>query len=494
MSFLDTLKLGFDNNLITGNLPDKVNMEQLNEKISKQKSVDSQIESFGLFDKNTSNYNTYYPGVTSEDLMPKDDDFIQPIFRALSEVIVHKDYNPVDFGMNDALKKSMPLLVGATVNADHEMAIGNAMGAVMENSWQKAYTTENGLLIPAGINSKLKIDGKSHPRVARAILMDPPAIHSTSVTVQFLWDKSHANLTQDEFFTKLGSVDKDGNLIRRIVSSVKRYHEISLVSHGADPYAQLIKDAKIINPTWGDISYNSITGPNKKSQKYFLFDYKTDIINNSIPPETNNDSKSTNIQNTIMKKDFLIALAAIIGVKIENKADQEEIPQTELDLIQNKITKLVNDGEVSKITHTTDQAEITRLKEIETKYNTESAAFANAVALQTFRDNETKRLRDEVVNQYKLVNGKTSLENDPIGKLVESATFETLQALNSQYKTQLADKFPLSCKKCGSTEVNRATAQQSQGDDGVKNNPIDFRSKLKSTAKSNSKGIKSMQE
>jgi hypothetical protein len=483
MAFLETLKLGFDNNLIMGNAPDKILLEHVAKKISEQNLSDG-LESFGLFDSNTANYNTYYPDVTVEDLQPKEEEFIQPVFRALSEVIVHKEYNPVDFGMNNVLKKSTSLLRGATVNADHETSIGNALGAVKEVAWQDSYKTDKGILVPAGINSKLKIDGKSHPRAARAILMDPPAIHSTSVTVQFLWEKSHAELSQEEFFNKLGSLDKDGKLVRRIASEIKRYHEISLVSHGADPYAQLIKDAQIVNPRWGDISYNSLTGAQKKKQTFFFFDYKTDVINNSIPKETNNNIP--NKQTKIMDKEFLISLAAVLGITLANS---EEPGEAETQQVQDAVSTLINTQKANGILISADKQEITRLKEIETKYIAEKATFAEAVQLKEFRDTELLKLRNTVKNNYKVILGKSPEENDPIAKLLDGASYETLSALNIQYTAQLEDKFPLTCKKCGATEVNRASAIQSEGDDGKKNNPSNFRETLKNKIKSRGKGI-----
>ena len=48
--------------------------------------------------------------------------------------------------------------------------------------------------------------------------------------------------------------DKDGKLIRRVVNKVVRYHEISLVHHGADPYAQKIKDGQINTPLSAEVS------------------------------------------------------------------------------------------------------------------------------------------------------------------------------------------------------------------------------------------------
>jgi hypothetical protein len=482
MTFQDTIKLSFDNNLIIGNLPDKIELSKLEEKMRKDSDakVKDSLESFGLFDTNQSNYNTYYPEVTAEDLTPKEEEFIQPVFRALSKVIAHKEYNPVDFGMNDVLKNSMGLLKGASINADHETSIGNAMGAVKDVSWQEVSKTSNGILIPAGINAKLKIDGKSHPRVARAIMMDPPAIHSTSVTVQFLWEKSHASLSQEDFFKRLGSKDSDGKIIRRVANRIQRYHEISLVSHGADPYAQLIKDAQIVNPTWGDISYNSITGPQKQKQKYFFFDFKTDVISNTIPNEhIDNNSKN---QTNHMNKEFLIALAAVMGLTLANS---EEPGETEIKLIQDGVSGLVTSNKTLTEQNTANKTELDRLKAVETKYNEEKATFAEAVNLKAFKDASTTSLREKVTNTYKMIQGDKLQENDAIIGLLKNASYETLSALKIQYDAQLEEKFPMTCKECGGHEVNRASATQPSGEGGAhkETTPTNIRKIAKNKAK-----------
>jgi len=66
-------------------------------------------------------------------------------------------------------------------------------------------------------------------------MMSPPSIHSNSVTVKFGWEPSHKFETDSEFFDKLGTYTKKGELIRIVVNLIKSYHETSLVSHGADP-------------------------------------------------------------------------------------------------------------------------------------------------------------------------------------------------------------------------------------------------------------------
>ena len=469
------------------------------EKMKKDQSKEV-IEKFGLFDANTANYNNYYPDVTAEDLAPKEEDFINPTFRALSEVIVHKEWNPVDFGVGDVLKKSMNLLMGATVNVDHEFAVGNAIGAVNSVFWSESYK-DKGIPVPAGINAKLKIDGKSNPKLARGVMMDPPSIHSTSVTVQFLWDKSHPELSGEEFFSKVGSFDKDGKLIRRIATKVKRYHEISLVSHGADPYAQLVKEQKIINPVWGNVSYNSVQPSHKKAQSYFFFDYQTNLISNeeytpekfTIPTESNNNSQQQN-KKSGMKRSQLIMLAAIIGLTFPKAAEgandaETDATQEELNQYQTKLAEVMNLNNTQAQTLQENQTELTRLRGIETKYNTESASFAASTALQTFKDNATKKLRDKVKASYTKLKGSEALAE--VTAMIENGSFEVLTALDMQYTKELDEKFPASCAKCGSTQISRASAKVGGKKEGIEENG-DFNTKFKK--KLSTSGLGSMHE
>lgn len=468
MAFKDTIRLAFGNSLIMGHCPDKLPLEKVAEKEMKEPQ---DIQSFGLFDTNTANYNTYYPEVTAEDLTPKDGEFVEPVFRALSEVIVHKQWNPVDFSQNGTLKKSMSLLKGQTVNADHETAIANAMGAVKDVAWQESYKTPAGIIVPAGINAKLKIDGKSHPKTARGIMMDPPSIHSTSVTVQFLWEKSHESLSEQDFWAKLGTFDKDGKLIRRIASKVNAYHEISLVSHGADPFAQRIKDGQLNNPKYADVVYNA-AHPDKPATKYFIFNYKEDLISNAettpeevtIPPGSNNKHS----QSKVMNKQFLLALAMVLGLKHTTKAEGSDTP-TEVDyteetitedVIQNAIPVLVNERNSLRARPDITADEVTRLKGIETEFN---KLPKDTASLKAFMDGATEELRKETLRNLGIVNPTPS---ESLTKLIEKANYETLQALNSQYAEEAEKKFPMACKDCNSTNVSRASSTITPREEG----------------------------
>ena len=183
----ERLKLFFGESLVMGNINDISKLAHVN---TQTQSREISVERFGLFEVATPNFHTYYPDITEEDLKPKDSEFIAPLFRALSAVTVNKRWNPVDFAKNGVLKASMSKLVGQTIFANHEAVVGNEIGAVADVAWQESYTTDSGVVVPAGINAVFKIDGKAHPNIARKLRMTPPAIHSNSVTVQFLWEQS----------------------------------------------------------------------------------------------------------------------------------------------------------------------------------------------------------------------------------------------------------------------------------------------------------------
>lgn len=455
-----TVKLSFGNNLVLGNIPRRVTLAQVAEKNEKEKR--DTVESFGFFDTSSPNYTTYYPDVKSEDLNPIDADFIYPVYRALSEVIVHKDWNPIDFGKHHVLRDSMKLLLGQTVNPDHESPVGNALGAIQQADWENSYTTESGLVIPAGINTKLKIDGKSNPRIARGILMDPPSIHSTSVTVQFLWEQSHPKLSGDEFFSKIGSFDEKGELIRRIATKIKRYHEISLVSHGADPYAQKINDkGEINNPLFADVSYNSTNKHGKETPRtnFFFFDLKSDLVENkerTIPQNSNNNNPT---QNTQEMKEILLQFSAVLGLTLATDISEDDAKLK----VQEAISGLVSaaGGNTTKLNEANtlieaNKTELTRLKEIETQYTADKANLANAATLATFKEKQTSELRARVSASYNKLAGTTPIAT--ITELIAKADYDTLTALEIQYTTQLDEKYPVSCKSCGGKEISRASA------------------------------------
>lgn len=463
-SFIDSLTIDSGHTMMASYVPQEVGLQSFTENFYKWRVPTKEaITQLGLFGGDI-NYHTYYPELNLEDLKPKEDEFIEPVFRLLSATIVSKNWNPTDFGYHhEVLKNSMPLLLGQTVNCDHSTDIGNAIGSVSAVAWQEGYK-DHGIKIPAGINGTLKIDGKANPRIVRGILMEPPSIHSNSVTVQFAWDKSHPELDDREFWEKLGTYDSKGNLVRRVVTEVVRYHETSLVSHGADPYAQKItQDGKLNNPIFANRTYNSYKEYEGDKNKIYCFtDYKdissddTQLINNiEGTPNTQNNIQNNKEMNEELQK-FIESLFAegLLTLGEGKEMTQENAIQG--------IKELITSSNADKETITNLQTEKDSLTE---QVNNLNAQVASLSAMAEVGKNHVISLRENAVNTYKKLMGDDADETIVTMLNAETTGIQTLVSLSKDYQQRLEEKFPLKCKSCGSTDVSRAFSVESNEED-----------------------------
>lgn len=497
-SHLSHMVIGQGHTIMLGDIPDNVNnnddnLLKLNENLFSWKEASKEtVSSFGLFGGDL-NYHTYYPELDVKDLTTHDKEFITPMFRLLSATVVSKNYNPTDFSKNNVLRNSMKMLLGQTVNCDHSTDVGNAIGAVSKVLWQEAYETKEGFKIPAGINGVLKIDGKANPRIARGILMDPPSIHSNSVTVQFRWDKSHPQLDDRDFYDKMGSYDANGNLICRVVTEIVRYLETSLVSHGADSFAQKIgEDGQIVNPAFAHKTWNSFSEyRDDKSKDYFFFDMKQDTDyyqeqNNDTPGINYNNSQTSNSPMNEELQKFLDRLFGndMLVLSEGKEASVEEAISLISDMISDK-TSL--SGKVTNL-----EAQVTTLTEKVTNLEAEKVSLIAKADLGTAY---ITKLRETSVANYRKMQGSKFDENDPILTMLNSETTGAaqLEALNKSYEARLEELYPMHCTKCGSKEVSRASSLAEDhsvdpdNDDTVKN------SEVKSTNEALSSLIKNKQ-
>lgn len=430
------------------------------------------ISKFGLF--SNIDYNTFFPDVQPKDFNPEEDEFIEPIFRLLSNCIVSKNYNPTEFPA-DVLKASMPLLVGQTVNCDHETNIGNAIGSVVDVFWQEAYKTADGQEIPAGINGKLKIDAKANPRIARGINMDPPSIHSNSVTVQFEWKPSHDFENPWEFWDRLGTYDENGQMIRRIATRIISYKETSLVSHGADPFAQLLDNkGKIINPGYASSVYNSFSEVIKEKvssscSSAFSTDYKalgevavmhnTSInINEGEQPSPVGKNQNKNIMN----KELQEFLEKLFG---EGMLSLAEGSSASVELVLTEVKKLVQDKKDLSTQLTEAQNNASTLQEKVT--NLENEAKENTSFIEMGK-NHLKEVREATLASYKKISGEEKIDIHIVNLIENTASLDLLVSLKSTYDAQLEEKFPLHCADCGSHNINRASSVSQEENNGKK--------------------------
>jgi len=443
---IDTITLTSGRSLIAPNVTDK--FKHCEGKSCKVLTEDS-INKFGLFEANSPNFNTYYPDVTAEDLNPKEDEFVYPLFRALTATTVRKQL-PIDFSQGSVLKDSMDKLAGISIMTDHEMNTGNVLGSVKSVEWQNAYTVGN-LKVPAGLNVKLAIDGKSHPQIARGLLMDPPSYHSVSVTVSFAWKWSHTLKDDQSEYGLWGTVMEDGKVFRKIATEIKFYAEISIVPLGADPFARILKDGKITH-TQQVLDRQSLSAvlPVEGMLDTAQYDFKntTNFSEIIINPNKKDDMEL---------KEFMLKLGLAEDTTLDQLTLSIQEGVTAKDSLANLIAKksdLSDESLTALIDNQKTEADTATLKFVTD--NGGSEELTAAVELNT-ANLTAKRL--EAVNFYKLSKGDDA--KDAIIASIDESTGEALEAFREEFKTEFEAKVPLTCQDCGSASVSRKSSGHS---------------------------------
>lgn len=447
--------------LIASNIPLQLPLKQeLGQNMKDQSS-------FGFWNDPPA-FNTYYPEAKEDDFTAKDEEFIQPLFRMLSNTVVISNRGLIEFPVG-VLKKSMGLMVGQSLYPNHDMRVGNELGAVVDNIWQEAYKVGD-KTIPAGINARLKIDAKSHPNIARGINMDPPSIHSVSCTVVYRWKPSHQFEKEWEFYEKMGTYDEKGQLVRKIATEILYYMELSLVSHGADPFAKkLDENGKIVLPNFA--SSQSV----KVDQTNFAYNVDWRNLKSVLNEETNsfNGLFKLNINQDnqkVMTPEEIINLASqtlgLSGLTAENiKTNLEQYKANQDKLVDPASLKLGDITGWDKIQESFS-AMVTELTELRALKEKES--FINA------GEEYLNNLRTEATNFYKLSLEEGKEEDEAIIALINKADVKEAKALLSQYQTQVEKDAPLTCQSCGGHDISRASfkGNDNQEDKDKKNEGV----------------------
>ena len=366
----------------------------------------------------------------------------------------------------------MPLMVGQTVNCDHETNIGNAIGTVKEVFWQESYTVD-GHEIPAGINGVLKIDGKANPRIARGINMDPPSIHSNSVTVQFEWKPSHNFKDPYEFWDKIGTYDEKGEMIRRIATKIISYKETSLVSHGADPFAQKVdQNNHIVNPGYASSVYNSFSEEVKQKISTRViphYDFKSfgevavmyntskTYIEGTTPQE---DPKSNNNKTSkTMNKELQEFLELLFG---ENMLSLAEGTTASTEIALSAVKAMIQENKDLQESKTTAENSVQSLKDEVAQLKKTAAENASFIEIG---QNHFKETKEAALASYRKLVGEGKEDANIIALIESLDSLSSIKSLKASYDAQLEEKFPLQCADCGSKNVNRASSVTTQNKD-----------------------------
>ena len=326
--------------------------------------------------------------ITFEDINPTEADYIFPQFRALSAELVSGYF--LDFTKKGVLEAAAPLMLGQTIYKNHRYYdVEGWIGSVSLSEWDAKGEKSSGV---PGINVEMKIDWKMNPKIARGLLMKPPAIHSCSATIEFEWDASHPELLEKGIFWQSLGEEVDGEIVRIIITNIISFWELSLVFQGADRHAkQLPGDEEEELERRGDAETLKLAKPNPV---------------------------------TPLKKENTVKLTAeqkkIFGLEAHTEED-------------------VADAIVIGAGQQLSTALISATSERDALLG---AARAECLRVATLAVGVTK----EGVTEPTLP--------EAIANIINNASAKDLQGLTAVYTEQAAAKFQSTCRKCGSHEIS----------------------------------------
>jgi hypothetical protein len=413
-------------------------------------------------------------GLTFDQVQPKDTDYIYPLFRALDAGLI-EDYW-IDFSKAGVLKKSMSLLLGQTIFTNHgkltglwgcrTLDVNDWRGAVNQVLWDEKGEQAGGI---PGINNELKIDWTVDPKLARGLLMKPPAIKAVSVSPFFSWDASHVDLLETHtFFQNLGqpieggeatpAVPK-GDVVRLIVTEIHDYLEESLVVKGANAgsnsqIASDDEDGEELSARLREMLSADFTEAADFSDEQIAAMWQR------IRAEIAQGSAATGreLGSRVPSPKSKVQSNAGGTPALQSATQEKETMKIKLTAAQKKALGLENQqGDEFDVE---PSAFLAAMGALETRATTAEASLA---AIQPFIDAE----RAEVVRLATLVEGLTGDDKKvtlpPVfADAIKTATPAQLADWKTMYTKRVDEKFAPKCAKCGSTEVSRRSSVDSE--------------------------------
>lgn len=186
-------------------------------------------------------------GATTNELTPKESDYVRFKFRAISARYLGEEGYYLDFSRPGVLQASMPLMLplsaGGTrrvhlkFHRNHSRRIEDVIGLVESNEWGEVTEKQSA----PGINIEVPIDIMLGPLEVRRLLSNPPLVDSVSISFYGKFEKSHADLDDWQFREMLGR-EVDGEIVRLIVTQIDGYDHVGLVYEGADDEADKLEE------------------------------------------------------------------------------------------------------------------------------------------------------------------------------------------------------------------------------------------------------------
>ncbi len=341
-----------------------------------------------------------------EDLIPKEEDYVNIPFRALSARYLGEAGYFLDFSREGVLKNSIPLMLTETqggvrkkplkVQRNHSFAIEDTMGTITEAKWDNSDKFGS-----PGINVMTRLDWKLYPDEVRKLLSNPPLIESASMSLLFDWEPSHPDLKMWQFFDMLGH-EVDGEIVRFIVTDILEYYHMGLVWDGGDAQATM------------------------------------------LPEETLQKKMAVAVPSTFQLNRSQIKKEDTMGLEIKNLDALKEVLcldslKTEQELLDAVQALADSNSELIK-----ENRELKEMAELGQKH--------------------LQALREEVLRKAMLLHENGIEETRK--NLIENANYETLQMLDADYDRELKERFPLSCQDCGSTNISTRSSKEELSNSG----------------------------
>jgi len=485
-----------------------------------QKELDDSIMQLGFFG-GSADSNKFWSDANRDNIIPKPEDYVDVPMRFISEAIVGgESWKATDFRVPGVLKASVPLLKNKTMYKNHEQEVDNWVGVVADPYYEPSFSQE-AIEVPAGISGFARIDIKTNAKVARGLLMG--AIQSNSVTPVMKWESSHSFETPEEFYSKIGTMASDGQMIRRMVLEVEDYLESSLVWLGADPFAKIKNsDGTLVNIDRSSVYFSKASDTEKnivqKEKKFFItntIDEK--IISLSKQHYSKQHSSEPPKQDNNMKKFFLAFIAAFghnlnlsfkytDGMELSEAQEKEltdalsklglaktaeeteninlgtqvrslalaAVQKTDANATTVDLTKFFTEyGFVANATLSSLEAANTAITELTTALKVDVAQLKpTVVSLQASAElgkNYLTLKRDECKRLYGLSVGKDK-EDAAVLEMIGKSEGAVLDGLLKQYGSTNSMKYSVYCSTCKSSdhiEMRSSIASEGDADESI---------------------------
>lgn len=153
-----------------------------------------------------------------------------------------------------------------------------------------------------------------------------------------------------------------------------------------------------------------------------------------------------------MNEELLKFLESLFGDNMLTLEEGKEMNQENVIACIQTLVSSRNELQTSVDNLTTEK---TSLTEQITNLNAE---VANLKEMATVGKNHIASLRENAVETYKKLMGDKVDETIVTMLNAETTGITTLISLTKDYQARLEEKFPLTCSKCGSKDVNRASS------------------------------------